>query len=87
MSSTLPIASAAAPVPSTKAWLLLASLLTVLLVAFQQMKPRPAGPASSATQQATMPAPQPPLTTRRVALASPAGQPGTATMFASAATL
>ncbi|MGI4740728.1 MAG: hypothetical protein ACRYG7_36630 [Janthinobacterium lividum] len=86
MSATLPPASAAAKVPSTKAWLLLVSLLTVLLVAFQQTKPRPAGPAS-VTQQAAMPAPQPPLTTRRVALENPAWQPGAATMFSSAAAL
>ena len=86
MSSILP-AAAAAKVPSTKAWLLLVSLLTVLLVAFQQTKPRPAGPAPSATQQAAARTPQLPLTTRRVALESPARQPGAATTFAPAVAL
>ncbi|RZK90580.1 MAG: hypothetical protein EOO62_34870 [Hymenobacter sp.] len=78
MPSTLPAASAAAQVPSTKAWLLLVSLLTVLLVAFQQTKPRPASPASSVTRQAAVPAPQSPLAPQRVALGSPARQPGAA---------
>ena len=85
MSPNLPVVQAASKVPSTKAWLLLLSLLTILLVMGHR-----AQPASTPTVLAGRPAPAPHSapqpTTRRVALESPAGRPTNAA-FAPTATL
>ncbi|RZK52319.1 MAG: hypothetical protein EOO59_13835 [Hymenobacter sp.] len=68
--------------PSTKTWLLLASLLTSLLLAHQQTQPR----AASAARPAAVPAPRRLLSRPRVAL-SPARPLGLTATFAPAAAL
>lgn len=86
MASILPAAPAAAKVPSTKAWLLLASLLTSLLLAHQQTQPRAASAPASVARPAAVRAPRRPLSSPRVAL-SPARPLGLTAPFAPAATL
>lgn len=84
MSPTLPTSTAISQVPSTKAWLLLMSLLTVLLLAGSRAQlpthgaaaPVLVGSPARGTNSATLPK------ERRVALKTPTRQPQAATAFA-----
>ena len=86
MSPNLPTINVTSQVPSTKAWLLLLSLLTVLLLAGSraQLPARGVAPAVVAGRpaQKSRPATAPAPTERRVALKTPTPSPHAATAFA-----
>jgi hypothetical protein len=86
MSPDLPTINLTSQVPSTKAWLLLLSLLTVLLLAGSraQLPARDVAPAVVAGRpaQKARSATTPTLTERRVALKTLTPSPHAATAFA-----
>ena len=76
MQPTVPTPLAISNVPSTKAWLLLLSLLTTLLVVSHQVQPAPGALAS-----------RPAAAPRRAALSRPVPQPRAIITFATSASL
>jgi hypothetical protein len=81
MSLPVPTSITTSNVPSTKAWFLLLSLLTTLLVVNHQVQPAPSAPPVLADRQANA------ATPRRVVLSSPAPRPRAMVTFAASATL
>ena len=79
MQPTVPTSFAISKVPSTKAWLLLVSLLTTLLMVNHQVQPGPGSSSGLAGRRATAP--------RQAGLSRPAPQPRAVVTFATSASL